>query len=53
MCIRDSLLGEDGELLRLLPLVQSEVTLDLAYLPVGTYLLKVGTKDHSLTIIRK
>ena len=47
------LLGEDGELLRLLPLVQSEVTLDLAYLPVGTYLLKVGTKDHSLTIIRK
>ena len=47
------LLGAGGELLRLLPLVQSEVTLDLAYLPVGTYLLKVGTTDHYLTIIRK
>ena len=47
------LLGEGGELLRLLPLVQSEVTLDLAYLPVGTYMLKVGATDHSLTIIRK
>ena len=47
------LLGAGGELLRLLPLVQSEVTLDLAYLPIGTYLLKVGATDHSLTIIRK
>ena len=47
------LLGAGGELLRLLPLVQSEVTLDLAYLPVGIYLLKVGTTDLSLTIIRK
>ena len=47
------LLGSGGELLRLLPLVQSEVTLDLAYLPIGTYLLKVGATDHSLTIIRK
>ena len=47
------LLGAGGELLRLLPLVQSEVTLDLAYLPIGTYLLKVGATDYSLTIIRK
>ena len=47
------LLGAGGELLCLLPLVQSEVTLDLAYLPVGIYLLKVGTTDLSLTIIRK
>ena len=47
------LLGAGGELLRLLPLVHSEVTLDLAYLPIGTYLLKVGATDYSLTIIRK